>query len=303
VNRIRLLSILIVLVIAPTWIVVAAFPSWAQDELALEQLQIDLWPEHDRPEMLVIYRGTLATDVPLPATLTFRIPASVGEPSAVAYSDGAENLLTADYSTTINGDWLEVVLDTPEPNFQLEYYDNLERSGDQRTYTFVWPGDHPVEQLSYILLPPPDATDIQTEPELSPFEQGAGASFYGATVDDVSVGQELELTVSYQGGTIVTPEAPSSATNAGDTNLILIAGIAILGVALVIGGVVWYTRQGKLQRSATRPRGPRRRRAPKTGTARSGPGATNYCTKCGRALGTSDRFCGYCGTPVEGKTK
>ena len=56
----------------------------AQDEVRLAYLQVDLWPEYDRPEMLVILRASLAADVSLPVDVTFRIPAAVGDPNAVA---------------------------------------------------------------------------------------------------------------------------------------------------------------------------------------------------------------------------
>ena len=46
----------------------------AQPPAPLDTLNIALWPEYDRPEVLVIYRGRVADDVPLPATLTFTLP-------------------------------------------------------------------------------------------------------------------------------------------------------------------------------------------------------------------------------------
>ena len=44
----------------------------AQEEINLDTLQVDLWPEYDKPEMLVIYRIQLSEDVQLPTTLSFR---------------------------------------------------------------------------------------------------------------------------------------------------------------------------------------------------------------------------------------
>ena len=50
----------------------------AQNDITFAGLEIDLWPEYDRPDMLVIYRITLDNSVKLPAQLTLRIPAAVG---------------------------------------------------------------------------------------------------------------------------------------------------------------------------------------------------------------------------------
>jgi hypothetical protein len=99
-------GILILMLIGPAVVLNAPTITTAQAELRLEQLQIDLWPEHDRPEMLIIFRGTLSADVPLPASVTLRVPARVGEPDAVAYNDGSGDLLLATYSTATTDDWL-----------------------------------------------------------------------------------------------------------------------------------------------------------------------------------------------------
>ena len=52
----------------------------------LASLNIEIWPEYDRPAALVILRGALAEGVKLPAAVTLRLPAASGGPGAVAYS-------------------------------------------------------------------------------------------------------------------------------------------------------------------------------------------------------------------------
>ena len=69
----------------------------AQEEPTLESLEIALWPEFDRPEVLVIYRGQLDADVALPALVEITLPARVGQPTAVAYVDEAGNASPAVY--------------------------------------------------------------------------------------------------------------------------------------------------------------------------------------------------------------
>jgi hypothetical protein len=278
----------------------------AQAERRLEQLQIDLWPEHDRPEMLIIFRGTLSAEVPLPASVTIRVPARVGEPSAVAYNDGSGDLLLASFSTSTTDDWLAVTLETPERDFQLEFYDGLARAGDERSYTLAWSGDYAVDELSYILLPPSGASQIETQPELLPSPQGAGSTLYGASVGGLPAGQESQVSVTYRGGAGVTTESLSLATREQNRSGALIAGTAVSGLALVIGGVVWYTRRTKSQPAQLsqdqRRRKKRGRRVSKTQPTKGETSAAAYCTKCGRPLDVDDRFCGSCGTPVQGNS-
>ena len=80
----RLLMALLALTLLPAF---AAGPSGGGAPLRnprLESMQIEVWPEFDRPAALVILRGALAADVKLPADVTLHIAASTGGPSAMA---------------------------------------------------------------------------------------------------------------------------------------------------------------------------------------------------------------------------
>ena len=43
----------------------------AQEVPTIETLHVDLWPEYDKPDMLVIYRLELSSDVSPPIKLNF----------------------------------------------------------------------------------------------------------------------------------------------------------------------------------------------------------------------------------------
>jgi hypothetical protein len=284
--------------------------SAAQNIIRLEQLQVDLWPEYDQPEMLVIYRGLLAPDTPLPATLTLRLPERVGQPNAVAYADETGALLNAPYSTQVEGDWLEVTLEEiPTTNFHLEFYDDLNHAGQQRSYTFAWPGDYAVGQFNLLLLPPPGAAGLQTTPELSQLEASDGS--YRGTFGSLSVGQEARLMVSYDGSAVSSPPpAPSGelSSNEDDGGLSpLVVGV-VIGVLLALVAVgVWYSRRPQPQSapapSLTKQRSKRsrsqRRQLPQSQRAPAQASPAGHCTQCGHALMSNDRFCGGCGAPVE----
>jgi hypothetical protein len=284
-----------------------AEPALAQTGLEIERLQVDLWSEYDRADMLVIYRGTLPADTPLPATLSLRLPGRVGEPFAVAYDDGSGNLLQAEYTTTMTDDELVVTLETPALDFQVEYYDRLIRTGEERSYSFVWPGDYAVNELSLVFVPPPDASEVSTEPTLSPVQSGADSFTYGGTFGRLAAGQESRLTVSYRGGTVGVAVAAPGPTSDESNNTPLLIGAAIGLVALVIGGgaLLWYksrprpqpTRASLPQRRSSRGKG----RTPRRAAAQEQTAPAGFCTHCGHPLRVDDRFCGQCGKPVKGK--
>ena len=301
------LRILILLLVAMALFAIAT-PGCgaAQTTPQIERLQVDLWPEFDRPDMLIIFRGTLANDLSLPATLTLRLPARVGEPHAVAYDDGSGGLLEADYTTQRTDEWLVVTLETPGSEFQLEFYDSLTEVGDRRSYTFVWPGDYAVGQLDLFLLPPPGPSEIQTDLVLSPVEQGQGAMGYKGTLGSLAAGQTLQVTMSYDDTTISVGKVVTRPDREESDNTPLIAGATILAVVLAIGGAVWYTRRLRPQRAAVSPdlqhRARRKGRAARKRPGQAKPSDAGYCTQCGHPLRTNDRFCGQCGTPVKGET-
>ncbi len=67
----RKLNSLIILLI----LLCFSFPAQAQQAISFSSVVVDLWPEFDRPEMLVIYHLTLSPSVSLPADVTLQIPA------------------------------------------------------------------------------------------------------------------------------------------------------------------------------------------------------------------------------------
>ena len=85
-----------------------ASPAKAQSVVEFDLLQVDIWPEYDRPEVLVIYRMSLADTVSLPAQISLHIPAAAGQPYNVANQDVDGMLYNLEYSLTPEGDWVRV---------------------------------------------------------------------------------------------------------------------------------------------------------------------------------------------------
>ena len=86
----------------------------AQQSHTFDEFEIALWPEYDRMAMLVIYQVSLSPDTPLPATVRLSIPASVGEPHALAawYPDGRlDDSVT--WARETEGEWSIITIETP----------------------------------------------------------------------------------------------------------------------------------------------------------------------------------------------
>jgi hypothetical protein len=284
------------------------FPAQAQSGVTIDSLEIDLWPEYDRPEMLVIYKILLSPQVPLPAELSLRIPTRVGEPNAVAERQG-QDLFVVSYEREVQGEWSQVRLTATAPEIQLEYYDPaLEKDGRQRQFGFRWPVDYPVQSLTLQVQQPADASGLQVSPGLGQgVESADGLVYYTAPLGALQAGREFELELSYSKETDalsvevqnlpVEPSAPIDETTPGRVTLrsSLPWVLGGLGVLLIATGVWWYAQLGRAKSAPAQVRRRRRAASPEVEAA-DGPDGGVFCHQCGKRAGPGDRFCRACGT-------
>ena len=116
--------------------------------MALKSLKVMLWSEYDQPSMLVIYDFTLTEDTQVPSSMDIRFSKDANI-TAVAYQS-AGKLLLANYQTQPEQDanWQVIRLFiTERTNYHIEYYQPLERDGDNRSFTYQWTGDYSVKDF------------------------------------------------------------------------------------------------------------------------------------------------------------
>jgi hypothetical protein len=290
-------------------------PAGAPSPVSISVLNVDIWPEHDDPRVLIIYRGQLSAGVTLPYALTFAIPSS-GQVNAAAYrsSDGA--LLSADYQYRQDGDRLQVTFTIPERAFQFEYYADLIKGRPQRSLAadvvFPLPVDtmrvsfeQPLRAAAFVLTPKADGTT--TTP--------AGLTHHLYTVLRWPAGKVWSVRVAYQKAdetpslprAVAAPSGPQAVRPGPGTTAWAWAaiGVAVLGVMSL--GAFWLIRrheQGR-GRPAAQVIARHGAAAKPTGTAKASGAAKSarrpdsstpvYCTNCGRRAGPGDRFCARCG--------
>ncbi len=283
-------------------------PALAQDNITLDRLEIAIWPEYDRPEVLVIYRVEISPEVALPADLAIRIPAAAGEPNAVASRqlDGA--LYNLAYERELYGDWAVIHFTATTPEAQLEYYDpRLDKDGPSRHFEFTWPGDYAVFSTQVQVQQPFDARVLEISPEMGPGSTGSdNLTYFVADLGAQGRDEEFDLVMDYEKDSdaltveflSVQPSAPVGETTPGRVRLLDAWpwGLVLLGLLLVMGAGWWFLR--------SEPRAPKRRvrRRSASVTPAVEDGGTElavvYCHQCGKRAAMGDRFCRACGTEL-----
>ncbi len=259
----------------------------------LASLQIQIWPEFDRPAALVLLKGELAADVALPIAVSLRIAASSGGPTAVAFSTGpSANLLNLNYDRKDAGDFITLRFEVPERFFHVEFYEPLATRTPDRDYTYVWPGDLAADRLSVIVQEPAAASNVSLEPNLDAVATGQdGLRYRSAELGALAAGKQLPIKVRYTKtdsrisseilGLKAAASSPVPATGSGKVGFgwwVVILGVA---PALLVGAgaaFLWWRRRRKASRAQA--------------------GGAGFCSRCGAQRASGDRFCSKCGAPL-----
>ncbi len=279
----------------------------AQGQIELERLQVDIWPEYDRPDVLVIYHITLAAEANLPARLAIKIPRLSGAPFNVAMQDVDGLLYNLEYAISpVDDDWVQISFMTPSPDIQIEYYDpGLKKSGAQRSFEYRWPAEYTVRSMTIQLQRPNGAENMQTIPEMGSGRLGQdGLTYFTAVVGRVEAAVPVVIRFTYEKAddTLsskaqpVEPVEAISAKAPGRTTfqeaLPIILGI--FGALLLAAGFFWYWQSNRDQSGASRKRHTHPAASPGRNHA-GGARTTGYCHQCGKAAQPGDVFCRACG--------
>lgn len=298
-------------------LIMLILPTAAQAQVtttSLSSLEVDLWPEYDEPDMLVIYKITLASDVSLPTSLTFKIPADAGSPHAVAELQ-VDTLVNITYSQRLEGEWNLITFTATVPELWIEYYDpSLEKTGDAREYSFVWPGGYAVNSLIVDVQQPWNSQNMRISPSIGTGQTGSDTlTHYIAQVGSLEEGQSFNLEISYEKPDDVLsaemiqvrPAEPLTEETSGrlsstlniPTNFIWLGLLGTLGLGLIIGGAVWYFRSSQKETAApTHRRRSQSKKKPVVETNVTNDGI--YCAQCGKRAASGDRFCRACGSKL-----
>jgi hypothetical protein len=279
-------------------------PAEAVARTEIERMEIDLLPEYDRPEVLVIYRITFLRAAQLPPQITLRIPRSV-EKSFLLQFHNVDGFMDDLNSTVVQeGDWILVSFSTPTPTIQLSYYDpGMRKQAAQRWFEFIWLGDYFVRNLQVRVAQPANSSDMSVEPQPgATTEEVDGIQYYKLPFGVWDEGRVLRVQFSYEklddapslnliSVKPITPLTDTGAfSGAARPQLLLVLTLMAIGALVVTGGLMGYmltTRKAAAAQLIS---------ADDLRPASEGEGEEDvFCSQCGRRAITGDVFCRVCG--------
>jgi hypothetical protein len=281
------------------------FPSFAlaQDEIKIQSVNVSLWPEYDKTEMLVINYIVLSKTTAFPVLLDVRIPADAAlHTVAVGQSSDQVSDQGVDYTTQKDGDWLAISINVTGPAVQIEYYDpGLKKEGDQRSYLYRWLSDYDVAGFDVVFQAPFESAAFKSSLPLQ--DDGIHADqmqYYFSTVGAVPADKIFTFDLNYEKSTdtlsvsrlevqpVVVDEGTLGRVSLNNYLPYIIGG---LGVSLIVGGVIYYRQSGRSDSKK-----PRRRQAARA--ERNENESDVYCAQCGARARSADRFCRTCGSRI-----
>jgi len=282
--------------------------AWAGLDVTLEDLTIQLWPDHDQPAVLVIYDFTLESQVELPASMRFTMPSKANLVAVAKNSN--DGLVTVDYELLPAHDEDMSVISftiTEQTSYHLEYYLPYTLTGKLRNFVFTWPGDYAVKSFNIALQKPSAATNIVTDPVLTDIRPDqSGFAYQAITSQNLAARETFTLSVRYENPSdrltasdlSVQPSSPLTENLPGQVSLMAYLPWALggLAVALIVGGIGWYWFSTRESASSFRPL---RRRGLRQKPLEAVVGDRQvYCHQCGKRAQPDDRFCRTCGTEL-----
>lgn len=270
-------------------------------------VEVDIRPEFESTNVLVIYHIVLTRDTQLPAQVTIRLPDRVKEPNAVAWVDPADGgLYNLAYQTSSDAEWLYVTFSTTGNEVWFEYYDPaLNKKDTARAYTFEWLGDFQVDDFRFYFLPPGGAQNTLITPDLGASQKDAdGNLYYFKQLGSIKSGNTFKIKMTYDRTTdaisaenlVLEPAGVIDDTTKGRTSINeLLPWLAALLLVTLTGFIGWWIWLSRKSSSKGDSRTSRHTPAHTQEGREERKGEFVYCHQCGERATRGDLFCRSCG--------
>jgi len=265
----------------------------------IDSLDIEIWPDYDKPSVLVLLTGTLPRDTRLPASVTLPLP-ETAQLNAVARIDSNDGVMKDDiFSSPEPSGKLTFI--TPDLGFRVEYYLPYTVNNNQRSFDYTWTAAIPVNNFQLRVQQPTSASTLNTEPAAANVvRSGDGFDYHTFPARAVPAGQPFSLYVDYKitaaqlsatslpspSTSIQSPALPVTQSTGSGINWALVA--IVTGGLIIIVALIWQI--------ASRRPSPNIRTPVDSGVEKKS--RAKFCRNCGEPIYEGDRFCSGCGSKL-----
>jgi hypothetical protein len=285
-------------------------PTQVPNTPEIEHMQINIWPEYDRPSVLVMFQIRFNQETPLPATIVIHIPSGVGKPYSVAMREQDGMLYNLDYSLTQEQGQQRLEFKTLSPEVQIEYYDSsITKDGFKRNFSYQWKTEYIIHSLSVNVQQPSDSQNMVIVPGMGDGrKEQDGLTYFTLLTNELLPGSLINIHINYEKSenTLsaiqqpVQPVQPINEQTLGRATIIsaLPWTLAALGGILLLGGMLWFWISGRRDFVHTN-RGIDDKKSVLDEENSDYKEIKIYCHRCGQRSRGGDVFCRHCGTRLK----
>jgi hypothetical protein len=169
----------------------------AGSDLTIGRMKIAIWPEYDDPGVLVIYDGRFADSSRFPLKTSFFLPKDAVISDACSLSPTGQHFCQL-YETVNRGEFNEVTLFLPFPNFYLSFHTYPDGGKtDNRTIDYRVKTNHTIETLEMDIQQPLRSTMFNISPTSEDASTNKGFNHFEYTYSPVSRGEDKLFNISY----------------------------------------------------------------------------------------------------------
>ncbi|MEE8321864.1 MAG: hypothetical protein V3R68_08495, partial [Gammaproteobacteria bacterium] len=170
----------------------------ATQDLTIGRMRVSIWPEYDDPSLLAIYDGRFEDVSSYPIKTSFLVPKGSVISDACSLSHEGQHFCQL-YKTTNKGEYDEISLILPYPNFYLSFHTpRFDTQNEKRDFNYRIKANHPIKTMEIDIQQPLRSTEFKISPAqhavLSEKDKSIslvkGFKHVAYTMDDIAASQE-----------------------------------------------------------------------------------------------------------------
>ena len=167
-------------------------------------MRVAIWPEYDDPGVLVIYDGRFEEASKYPIKTSFLVPTGSIINDACSLSHKGQHFCQL-YKTTKKGQYDEVNLLLPYPNFYLSFHTPHLAKTEKKAFDYRVKANYPIKTMEVDVQQPLRSTEFNVSPakNMAISQKNAiatnvkGFNHFTYTLDNVSKSQENVFAIGY----------------------------------------------------------------------------------------------------------